>query len=140
MEEIVFAVRQPKGPHWYENLGYTITDVDDKSYGSRGYLCKLNVKTQEIVLLLEDPEGAVRDPQVHYDGDRILFSLRRGGSDYFHLYEINSDGSGLKQLTDGPFDDVEPTYLPDGGIVFCSTRAQRWVPCWYTQVATLAPL
>jgi hypothetical protein len=27
--------------------------------------------------------------------------------------------------------------LPDGDIIFCSTRANRWVPCWYTQVATL---
>jgi len=136
-EEIVFAVRQPKGPHWYENMGYAITDVNDKAYGSRGYLCKLNLRTGKVTLLLEDPQGAVRDPQVHYDGEKILFSYRRGGTDYFHLHEINADGSGLKQLTDGPFDDIEPTYLPDGGIIFCSTRAKRWVPCWYTQVATL---
>ncbi len=137
IDEVIFAVRQPKGPHWYENLGYRIADVKDKAYGSRGYLCKLNLKTQELVRLVSDAEGAVRDPQVHYDGKRVLFSWRRGGSDYFHLYEIHCDGSGLKQLTDGPFDDVEPTYLPDGGIIFCSTRAQRWVPCWYSQVATL---
>ncbi|MHC4507655.1 MAG: HzsA-related protein [Planctomycetota bacterium] len=135
--EIVFAIRQPKGPHWYENMGYAITDVNDKAYGSRGYLCKLNLRTGEVTLLLEDPQGAVRDPQVHYDGEKILFSYRRGGTDYFHLYEINADGSRLKQLTNGPFDDIEPTYLPDGGIIFCSTRARRWVPCWYTQVATL---
>jgi hypothetical protein len=43
----------------------------------------------------------------------------------------------LKQLTDGPFDDIEPTYLPDGGIIFCSSRCNRFVPCWYTQVAIL---
>lgn len=137
IEEIVFAVRQFKGPHWYENMGYAITDVNDKVYGSQGYLCKLNLGTGKIKLLLEDPQGAVRDPQVHYDGEKILFSYRRGGTDYFHLYEINADGSELKQLTDGPFDDIEPTYLPDGGIIFCSSRARRWVPCWYVQVATL---
>ncbi|MHC4325674.1 MAG: HzsA-related protein, partial [Planctomycetota bacterium] len=135
--EIVFAVRQHKGPHWYENMGYAITDVNDKAYGSQGYLCKLNLDTGKVNLLLEDPQGAVRDPQVHYAGEKILFSYRRGGTDYFHLYEINADGSGLKQLTDGPFDDIEPTYLPDGGIIFCSSRAKRWVPCWYVQVATL---
>ena len=136
-EEIVFAVRQPKGPHWYENLGYAITDVNDKAYGSRGYLCKLNLRTDEVTLLLKDVRGAVRDPQVHYSGDTILFSYRPGGTDYFHLYEINADGSGLRQLTDGPFDDIEPICLPDGDIIFCSTRAKRWVPCWYTHVATL---
>ena len=137
IEEVIFSVRQHKGPHWYENMGYAITDVNDKAYGSRGYLCKLNLGTGVVTRLVEDPLGAVRDPQVHYDGDKILFSYRKGGTDYFHLYEINTDGSGLKQLTDGPFDDIEPTYVPDGGIIFCSTRAKRWVPCWYTHVATL---
>jgi len=43
----------------------------------------------------------------------------------------------LKQLTDGPFDDIEPTYLPDGDIVFVSSRCKRWVNCWLTQVAVL---
>jgi hypothetical protein len=47
------------------------------------------------------------------------------------------DGTGLRQLTDGPFDDIEPTYLPTGDIVFCSSRCRRWVPCWSTLVANL---
>ncbi len=67
-----------------------------------GRLCRLNLRTGKLTVLLDDPEGSVRDPQVHYDGRKILFSYRPGGSDYFHLYEINVDGSGLRQLTDGP--------------------------------------
>jgi hypothetical protein len=136
-DEIIFAVRQPKGPHWYENFGHQVTDENKKLYGSMGRLCKLNIETGELTILLDDPQGAVRDPQVHYDGERILFSYRKGGSHHFHLYEINADGTGLKQLTDGPFDDIEPSYLPDGGIVFGSSRCNRYVPCWYVQVATL---
>ncbi len=135
-EEVVFAVRQPKGPHWYENFGHDITDEKKAVYGARGRLCKLELETKSLTLLLGDPQGAVRDPQVHYDGQRILFSYRRGGSPVL-WYEINSDGSGLRQLTDGPYDDLEPCYLPDGGIVFCSSRCNRFVPCWYVQVATL---
>jgi len=107
VDEVIFAVRQPKGPHWYENMGYAIMDVNDKVYGSRGYLCKLNLRTGTVVRLVEDPQGAVRDPQVHYDGEKILFSYRRGETDYFHLYEINVDGSDLRQLTGGPFDDLQ---------------------------------
>lgn len=96
----------------------------------------------EIVLavLLDDPEGSVRDPQVHYDGRKILFSYRKGGTESFFLYEINTDGTGLRQLTGGPdgrYDDIEPTYLPDVGIMFVSSRCDRWVNCWLTQVATL---
>ncbi len=137
VEEVVFAVREPKGPHWYENFGYDVRDTGNKSYGRQGRLCKLNLKTSKMELLLDDPAGAVRDPQVHYDGKKILFSYRKGGTDYFHLYEINTNGKDLKQLTDGPWDDIEPIYLPDGDIIFCSSRSKRWVPCWYVQVATL---
>jgi hypothetical protein len=50
---------------------------------------------------------------------------------------IDSDGRNLRQLTDGPDNDIEPIYTPDGGIVFCSSRCHRFVPCWRTQVATL---
>jgi len=66
---------------------------------------------------------------------KTLFPLT--GWPYYHLYEINSDGSDLRQLTDGPYDDLEPTYLPDGDIIFCSSRCKRWVPCWSTHVAIL---
>ncbi|MGO8749975.1 MAG: TolB family protein [Thermoguttaceae bacterium] len=54
-----------------------------------------------------------------------------------NLYEINIDGSGLQQITRGPWDDVEPCYLPDGGIAFCSSRCKRYVCCWYAPVAIL---
>lgn len=136
-EEVVFAVRQPRGDHWYENFGHTITDANKAAYGAGGHLCKLDVDTGKLTFLLTDPEGSVRDPQVHYDGNKILFSYRKSGTPYYHLYEIDRNGDGLKELTDGPFDDFEPCYLPDGGIAFCSSRCNRFVPCWYVQVATL---
>jgi hypothetical protein len=66
-----------------------------------------------------------------------IFAWRKAGSDVYHLHEIQSDGSGLRQVTDGPYDDYEPTYLPDGDILFVSTRCRRWVNCWMTQVGTL---
>ena len=136
-EEVVFAVRQPKGPHWYENFGHAVTDMNRTAYGAGGRLCKLDPSTGKVTVLVDDPAGAVRDPQVHYDGRRILFSYRQGGSPYYRLHEINADGTGLRQLTSDAFDDLEASYLPDGGIVFCSSRCNRFVPCWYVQVATL---
>ena len=98
---------------------------------------RLNIHTGAVEVLLDAQGGSVRDPQLHYDGRKILFSYRRAGTDCYHLHEINTDGSGLKQLTDGDFDDYEPTYLPNGDIVFVSTRCNRWVNCWYTQVGTM---
>ncbi|MBC8873187.1 MAG: hypothetical protein H8E44_27450, partial [Planctomycetes bacterium] len=62
---------------------------------------------------------------------------RKGGSKFYHLHEIDIDGTNLRQLTDGSYDDIEPTYLPDGDIMFCSSRCNRWVQCWHTHVAVL---
>jgi len=163
IEEIVFALRQPgRDGHWYANFGYFAHDERRPVYGPGGKLCRLNLRTGQRTVLLDDPQGGVRDPVVHYDAKRILFSYRKGGSPHYHLYEIGADGSNLRQLTDGPFDDIEPCYLPDGGrppeggrlgslpasgnlrppaagggIVFVSSRCNRWVNCWITPVAVL---
>ncbi len=138
VEDIVFAVRQmDRDGHWYANFGYWSNNPERKLYHDGGRLCRLNVATGKVTALLDDPKGGVRDPQMHYDGRKILFSYRKGGQPYYHLYEINVDGSGLRQLTHGPYDDYEPTYLPDGGIIFCSSRCKRMVNCYYVPVAVL---
>lgn len=138
VDEIVFAVRSLHGDgHWYANIGYYSDDRGRIAYGKGGRLCKLNVKTGKMTILVDDAAGAVRDPVVHYDGKQILFSYRKGGTDNYLLYTVNADGSGLKQLTEGEYDDFEPCWLPDGGIVFVTTRAKRWVNCWLTQVANI---
>lgn len=137
VEEIVFAVHSIVHEHWYANIGYLAVDRDRGMYGKHGKLCKWNVRTGQVTVLLDDPEGSVRDPCVHYDGRQILFAYRRGGTENYLLYAINADGSGLRQLTAGAFDDYEPCWLPDGGIVFVTTRANRWVNCWLTQVGNV---
>ena len=149
-QEIVFAQRVSGRDHWYGNFGHycetespytngALTKEGDMRYafGNGGRLCRLNLKTGQLKVLLDDPAGGVRDPDVHYDGRKILFSYRRAGTKTYHLYEIGADGTNLRQLTDGPDNDIEPIYTPDGGIVFCSSRCHRFVPCWRTQVATL---
>ena len=138
-EEVVFAVRDLYSDgHYYANFGHWSLNPDQMMYGPEGaQLCKLNLRTGKLTVLVDDPAGSIRDPQVHYDGQKILFSYRPGGTKHFHLHEIGADAGGLRQLTDGPFDDIEPTYLPDGDIVFSSSRCKRFVACWYTPVATL---
>jgi len=135
--EVVFATRQVIDEHWYANFGYLSPGPDQKLYRDGGRLCRLNLQTGALTVLVDDPAGGVRDPQVHYDGQKILFSYRKGGTPNYLLYEINIDGSGLRQLTDGPWDDIEACYLPDGDIVFVSSRARRWVQCWLSPVAVI---
>ena len=138
VEEIVFCTRAPhKNYHWYENFGYFSDNVNRKVYVEGGGLYKYNLKNNTVTTLIDAKKGTIRDPQVHYDGEKIIFSYRKDGSEVFHLYEINCDGSNLKQLTDGIYDDIEPSYFPDGSIVFISGRGKRWVNCWISQVGTL---
>ncbi|MCP4786483.1 MAG: hypothetical protein GY903_31710 [Fuerstiella sp.] len=138
LPDIIFAVR-PFGvdPHYYANFGYYCSDPDQKVYAPGGQLCRLNSQTGEVTVLLDAADGGVRDPQMHYTGRKLLFSYRKPQTEHYHLCEINIDGTELRQLTDGPFDDIEPTYLPSGKIVFCSSRCNRWVGCWKVPVANL---
>ena len=139
VEEVVFAVRGLGGDgHWYANFGHRSDNPNARNYGPPGgQLCRLNLRTGQVRVLLDDPKGGVRDPQIHYDAGKVLFSYRRGDSRHYHLFEMNLDGTGLRQLTDGPFDELEAIYLPDGDLLFCSSSCNRWVQCWFTQVAVL---
>ncbi len=104
---------------------------------------------QEIALLKGKlPTGSVAHPDLSYDGKRILFaycdhSQPDRNRRRYYLYEINADGSGLRQLTGTANDplkgegdrktvlieDFDPCYLPDGDIVFVSTRCQTFGRC-----------
>ncbi len=141
--EIVFCTRtRYNDPHWYANIGYYCDDAGKKAYAGNGQpdtgvLYRYNLRTRAKTVLLDAKGGSVRDPYVDYDGHTLLFSFRPAGTDFYHLYQMQSDGTALRQLTDGPWDDFEPCRLPDGDIIFVSTRCKRWVSCWYTQVGTL---
>ncbi|MFO1531106.1 MAG: discoidin domain-containing protein [Kiritimatiellia bacterium] len=138
IREVVFALRKfGTDGHWYANFGYYAQDTGRKPHRPFGQLCKLDLATDKVTVLVDDPGGSVRDPVVDYDAGRILFSYRKGGTENFLLHEIRPDGTGLRALTSGPYDDFEPCPLPDGGIAFVSSRCRRWVNCWLTQVATL---
>lgn len=87
-------------------------------------------KKREIVTLLETSDGVIRDPSVHWDGKRILFSMRKNHKDSYHIYEINTDGTGLNQLTHlVDVEDIHPLYLPDDTIIFSSTREPKYCMC-----------
>lgn len=57
-----------------------------------------------------------------WDGQQVIFTRREKDSLWWHIWRVNADGSGLQQLTHGPYHDVGPAYLPDGRIVFASSR------------------
>ncbi len=138
VEDIIYAAR-PMGPdpHWYANISYYAEDENRKTYVPGGRLVRMNLRTGKVTVLIDDPRGNIRDPHVHYSGKRILFSWRKGGTDPYHLYECAPDGSNVRQITRGDYDDYEAIYLPNDDILFVSTRCKRWVNCWLTQVGVM---
>ena len=73
-------------------------------------------------VLLDAGQGGIGSPSVSFDGRWIYVSLARERDPFFHIYRLSADGDELQRLTDGPFHDIDPVELPDGRIVFTSTR------------------
>jgi cytochrome c553 len=85
------------------------------------------------------PAGNFLRPDISYDGNKVLFAYCRHYSHladvadktsksslpedaFYHIFEMNVDGTGVRQLTRGRYDDFDARYLPNGRIVFLSTR------------------
>ncbi len=87
------------------------------------------------------PEGSYLHPEVSFDGERIYFAFcpcdsapkSWGDPDTlarrYHLYAVNADGTDVKRLTDGPYDDFSPRCLPNGKLLFISTRRGGFHRC-----------
>ena len=92
------------------------------------------------------PPGNIVRPDVSYDGTKVLFAFCKYYPDvhgivdkldkskipedaFYHLYEMNLDGTGLRRLNRGKYDDFDGRYLPSGEIVFLSTRRGQHVQC-----------
>ena len=91
----------------------------------------------EPVELVASPEGQILDCDLSHDGKTALFSWRRGMGQGYHLWTVNVDGTGLKQLTDGQWHDYNASWLPDGDVAFLTTRAPQFAYCWHAPVGIL---
>jgi len=94
---------------------------------AEGNLYKLSpISPDGVVTPITNFTGAsISDPCVSFDGRRILFSMRPPTGGNRNIYEINADGTGLRQVTGGGGHDFDPQYLPDGRIMFTSSRARH---------------
>jgi hypothetical protein len=79
--------------------------------------------------LAPDQPGSFWRPDLSFDARRVVFCFKPHDQKSFHLYEANLDGTGLRQLTDSEYDDIDPLYLPDGHLLFTTTRGNSYVRC-----------
>ncbi|MDR2440802.1 MAG: NPCBM/NEW2 domain-containing protein [Planctomycetaceae bacterium] len=153
IEEILFIRRLTyTGNHIY-------TEYVNSRWMPGGGLCVLNLKTGHVREIVPEltKNGVVGWFDLSYDAQKIVFDFKKGSDDGYRIYEVGIDGSGLRQLTFPELneaelvqkyrrgyhhgtDDMEPCYLPDGGIVFATTRCQFSVLCDSDDIFTVKNL
>jgi hypothetical protein len=101
------------------------------------YLISLRDTGNKPVELVASPTGQILDCDLSHDGSLIVFSWRRKEDEGYHLWTVRVDGSGLTQLTDGPWHDYNACWLPDGDIAFLTTRSPQFAYCWHAPVGVL---
>jgi len=139
--EIVFTKHYNLGGSHY---AYTegLSDAQMERHfvpGSALCLLKMDGIHGVVETLIDDPDGVIRDPDVSHDGKRVLFAWKKSDrEDDYHLYEMDLATRKIRQLTFGlGFADYEGVYLPNGDIMFSSTRCVQTVDCWFTEVSNL---
>ncbi len=141
-EGIVFARHFNMGGSFY---GYTEALSDarrERNFlrGSELLLLRLDDDGTPVVeTLLEDGDGVIRDVDVSWDGTEILFSWKKSdrGDDY-SLYIMDVETREVRAVTEGlGHADYEGVFLPNGDIVFSSTRNVQIVDCFWTEVSNL---
>ncbi len=92
-----------------------------------------NLRGEPRIDRLYKPSGGqiLRDARLDFAADRMLFSSIDAAGRWA-IFEIQSDGGGLKQLTPTDYPDLDyfdACYLPDGRIILCSTGNYYGLPC-----------
>ncbi|WP_165229742.1 hypothetical protein [Aquisphaera insulae] len=91
--------------------------------------------------------GSFLSPDLSYDGQSVAFAYTecRGSRNHiehtdparghwdagrcFHLFRVGMDGTNLVQLTEGTWNDFQPSWMPSGRIAFISERRGGYLRC-----------
>ncbi len=117
----------PRGP-----MSLSRGPYKGKPFSPGASICLLDLSGiySRVETLVADDTGMLRDPDVSYDGERILFSWKKSAlHDDYHLYEMTVSDRSIRQITSEPgVADIQGRYLPDG-IVYHSSRCVNVVVC-----------
>lgn len=72
------------------------------------------------------------EPELHWDGKRVMFSSITDETGGWGVYEIGVDGQNLKLLTPTDQPDVnffDSCWTPDGAVIACSNAGMQALPC-----------
>ncbi|MDR1562724.1 MAG: hypothetical protein LBS54_06545 [Dysgonamonadaceae bacterium] len=142
IESIIFVKRFTyDANHYY-------TEYINSTWLPGGGLYTLSLTDGEITDLVPSLSGGVFGSfDISFDAKRVVFAYKASEKVGYRIYEVDVDGKNLRQLTVSPDDeeeliakyqvggyihgteDLDPCYLPDGGICFISTRCRFGILC-----------
>ena len=129
---ILFTTRKQYRPdHHNTATMFQPGEINTGSYDTEGALKLLDVKSGIVTTLFDPGKGAtVRDPDIDFDAQRVVFSMRKGKEDSYSIYTMDLPDGEPVQLTFGRYvTDIDPIWLPDGDILFSSTREPKYCMC-----------
>ena len=146
-EEIVFVKRKPySSDHYYTDINNGTSP--DRFLPDNGiYVYNLRAQSERAVVTAADMpggQGFIGKINLSFDAKKIVFDFRQDPGSGFRVWEVNTDGTGLRQISFPPedeaekaarwrpswhTDDIHPCYLPEGKIIFSSTRCEHTVLC-----------
>jgi hypothetical protein len=145
-----------KRPPFHASHYYTFfVDGCDEAFHAKNNIYILDLKSGEEKPLVPSLAGGIFGSfELAFDASKVVFDYKPNIESGFRIWEVNIDGSGLRQLTFTPpdeaeriarfnkshlgvesstynnhTDDMHPCYLPDGGICFVSSRCEYEVYC-----------
>ena len=129
---VLFATRKQFRPDHHNTATlFQTKEINTHSYDTEGALKVLDVASGKVTTLFDPGKGTtVRDADVDFDATQIVFSMRRGITNDYHIYTLSLDNPEPKQLTSKPqVSDIDPIWLPDGDILFSSSREPKYCMC-----------
>jgi hypothetical protein len=134
VESLVFAKRAVRTADGSDDVGAGDQTIDYRRYVPGGGVFLLSPATPGGTLteLTESFEGVdVNGLDLSFDGEAVVFAMRHADDDYYHLWYARLDGTVLRQLTFGDYDDVKPIFIPGDRIAFLTAQP-------YTDMGTRA--
>lgn len=141
LEEILFIKRITyTSDHYY-------TEYINSRWTPGGGVYVLSLRDGTVRPLTTDlPGGVFGRLDLSWDARRVLFDWKAAEDAGYRIYEVGIDGTRPRQVLAPPedeaatveryhqryhngSDDMHPCYLPDGGVVFVSTRCRTSTLC-----------
>ncbi|MHC4745651.1 MAG: TolB family protein, partial [Planctomycetota bacterium] len=146
-DEMIYVKRKPySSDHYYTDINNG-TSADRFLPENGIYIYNLRTrKERPVVTTAQMPggKGFIGKISLSFDAKKVIFDFRETPGSGFRIWEVRTNGKGLRQVSFPPADeaekvarwrkgwhtdDIHPCYLQDGRIIFSSTRSERTVLC-----------